>query len=143
MQTNVPGTLDILIVRKNGQVAGPYAVTTVKGGNGVIMGSYTRNFAVGAPIDAGIASSSPERRWPAPGYHWSPIADFRLAPGHRQQTGAPPRPDGPRRAFLAGRRPWRKSWLTPREDFRCASLGRSTAFCKHRAAGRGRPASDP
>ncbi len=52
VQTNVPGTLDILIVRKNGQVAGPYAVTTVKGGNGVIMGSYTRNFAVGAPIDA-------------------------------------------------------------------------------------------
>ncbi|WP_374621810.1 hypothetical protein [Devosia sp.] len=52
VQTNVPGTLDILIVRKNGQVAGPYAVTTVKGGNGVVIGSYTRNLVVGTPIDA-------------------------------------------------------------------------------------------
>lgn len=52
VQTNKPGKLDILLVRKGGNVAGPYAVTTVKGANGVIMGSYTQNLMINAPIDA-------------------------------------------------------------------------------------------
>ena len=52
VRTNKPGTIDILIVRKNGQVAGPYAVTTVKGANGVIMGSYTKPMNIVTPIDA-------------------------------------------------------------------------------------------
>ena len=52
VQTNKPGTLDILIVRKGGNVAGPYSVTTVKGANGIVMGSYTQNLMVAAPIDA-------------------------------------------------------------------------------------------
>lgn len=52
VQTNKPGTLDILIVRKGGAIAGPYSVTTVKGANGVIMGSYTKPMAIATPIDA-------------------------------------------------------------------------------------------
>ena len=52
IETNKPGTLDILIVRKNGNVAGPYAVTTTKGANGLVMGSYTQNLMVNAPIEA-------------------------------------------------------------------------------------------
>jgi hypothetical protein len=52
VQTNKPGTLDILLVKKGGAVAGPYSVTTVKGANGVIMGSYTRNLVINNPIDA-------------------------------------------------------------------------------------------
>lgn len=52
VQTNKPGTIDILLVRKGGNVAGPYAVTTVKGANGVIMGSYSRNLTIHNSIDA-------------------------------------------------------------------------------------------
>jgi hypothetical protein len=52
LQTNKPGTLDILLVKKGGAVAGPYSVTTVKGANGVIMGSYTQNLMINNPIDA-------------------------------------------------------------------------------------------
>ncbi len=42
VQTNKPGSLDILLVKKGGAVAGPYTVTTVKGANGVIMGNPPR-----------------------------------------------------------------------------------------------------
>jgi hypothetical protein len=52
VQTNKPGTLDILVVKKGGNVAGPFSVTTVKGANGIIMGSYTQNLMVANPIDA-------------------------------------------------------------------------------------------
>ena len=52
VQTNKPGSLDILLVKKGGAVAGPYTVTTVKGANGVIMGSYTQNLMVTNPVDA-------------------------------------------------------------------------------------------
>jgi len=52
VQTNKPGKLDIMLVRKGGNVAGPYSVTTTKGANGVIMGSYTQNLMVAQPIDA-------------------------------------------------------------------------------------------
>lgn len=51
VQTNKPGTLNILLVKKGGNVAGPYSVTTVKGANGVIMGSYTQNLVINNPID--------------------------------------------------------------------------------------------
>lgn len=52
VQTNKPGTIDILLVKKGGAVGGPYSVTTVKGANGVIMGSYTQNLVINNPIDA-------------------------------------------------------------------------------------------
>lgn len=52
VQTNKPGSLDIMLVKKGGAVAGPYTVTTVKGANGVIMGSYTQNLIVTNPVDA-------------------------------------------------------------------------------------------
>ncbi len=52
VETNKPGTLDILLVQKGGNVAGPYSVTTVKGANGLIMGSYTQNLMVTNPVDA-------------------------------------------------------------------------------------------
>jgi len=52
IQTNKPGTLQILLVRKGGAVAGPYSVTTVKGANGVIMGSYSKPMNIVGPIDA-------------------------------------------------------------------------------------------
>lgn len=52
VQTNKPGTIDILLVKKSGAVGGPYSVTTVKGANGVIMGSYTQNLVINNPIDA-------------------------------------------------------------------------------------------
>ncbi len=52
VQTNRPGKIDILIVRKNGAVAGPYAVTTVKGANGVTLGSYSQVLNVAQPINA-------------------------------------------------------------------------------------------
>lgn len=52
VRTNKPGTVPILIVRKGGQVSGPYNVTTVKGANGVIMGSYSKPMNIVTPIDA-------------------------------------------------------------------------------------------
>jgi len=52
VQSNKPGTINIMIVRKGGNVAGPYAIKTVKGANGIIMGSYSQNLAIASPIDA-------------------------------------------------------------------------------------------
>lgn len=52
VQSNKPGTINIMLVRKGGNVAGPYAVTTVKGADGIIMGNYTQHLAINAPIDA-------------------------------------------------------------------------------------------
>lgn len=52
VRTNKPGTVNILIVRKNGSVAGPFSVTTVKGANGIVMGSYSQNIPVATAIDA-------------------------------------------------------------------------------------------
>jgi len=52
VQSNKPGTINILIVRKGGNVAGPYAVKTVKGANGVVMGSFTQNLQIINAIDA-------------------------------------------------------------------------------------------
>lgn len=52
VQSNKPGTINIMIVRKGGNVAGPYAVNTVKGANGIVMGSFTQNLAIVNPVDA-------------------------------------------------------------------------------------------
>lgn len=52
VETNKPGTINILLVKKGGAVGGPYAVTTVKGANGVVMGSYTQNLVINNPVDA-------------------------------------------------------------------------------------------
>lgn len=52
IQTNKPGTLQIMLVRKNGGVTGPFSVTTKKGANGVIMGSYSKPMNIVASIDA-------------------------------------------------------------------------------------------
>ncbi len=52
VQSNKPGTINIMIVKKGGNVAGPYAVTTVKGANGIVMGSFTQNLAIVTPVDA-------------------------------------------------------------------------------------------
>lgn len=52
VESNKPGTISIMIVRKGGNVAGPYAVSTVKGANGIVMGSYTQNLPINTPIDA-------------------------------------------------------------------------------------------
>jgi hypothetical protein len=52
VQTNKPGKIDILLVRKGGDVYGPYPVTTVKGANGVILGSYTQALNVADAVDA-------------------------------------------------------------------------------------------
>lgn len=52
VQTNKPGTVDILLVRKGGNVTGPFAVTTVKGASGVVMGSYSKQLNIVTPIDA-------------------------------------------------------------------------------------------
>lgn len=52
VETNKPGTINILVVKKGGAVAGPYSVTTVKGANGIVMGSYTQNLVINNPVDA-------------------------------------------------------------------------------------------
>jgi hypothetical protein len=52
VQSNKPGTINIMIVKQGGNVAGPYAVNTVKGANGIIMGSYTQNLIINNPVDA-------------------------------------------------------------------------------------------
>jgi hypothetical protein len=52
VQTNKPGKVDILLVRKGGNVYGPYPVTTVKGANGVILGSYTQALNIVNSVDA-------------------------------------------------------------------------------------------
>lgn len=52
VETNKPGTINILLVKKGGAVAGPYPVTTVKGANGIVMGSYTQHLVIDNPIDA-------------------------------------------------------------------------------------------
>ncbi len=52
VQTNKPGKVDILLVRKGGDVYGPYPVNTVKGANGVILGSYTQALNIVNSVDA-------------------------------------------------------------------------------------------
>ena len=52
VQSNKPGTINIMIVKQGGSVAGPYAVNTVKGANGIVMGSYTQNLIITNPVDA-------------------------------------------------------------------------------------------
>ncbi|HEV7275565.1 MAG TPA: hypothetical protein VGN80_04700 [Devosiaceae bacterium] len=52
VHTNKPGTLDILLVRKGGQVAGPFAVTTSEGAAGAVIGSYSQAMQIVHPIDA-------------------------------------------------------------------------------------------
>lgn len=50
--SNKPGSIPILIVRKNGGVSGPYNVETVKGANGLSMGVYSDDMTIINPIDA-------------------------------------------------------------------------------------------
>ena len=50
--TNKPGTLEYMIVRKGGQVTGPFQVQSKTGANGLHMASFTRSFQVHHKIDA-------------------------------------------------------------------------------------------
>ena len=50
--TNKPGTLEYMIVRKGGQVSGPFQVQSKTGANGLHMASFSRNFQVHHKIDA-------------------------------------------------------------------------------------------
>ncbi len=50
--TNKPGTVNIMIVEKGGDVAGPYAVTTVSGSGNTVLGSYKQNLMINHPIDS-------------------------------------------------------------------------------------------
>lgn len=50
--SNKPGTIPVLIVRKNGGVEGPIQVETTKGANGLSMGSISDTFNIINPIDA-------------------------------------------------------------------------------------------
>jgi hypothetical protein len=50
--TNKPGTVNIMIVEKGGDVAGPYQVTTVSGSGGTVLGSYKQNLMIQNPIDS-------------------------------------------------------------------------------------------
>lgn len=50
--TNKPGTLEYMIVRKSGQVTGPFQIQSKTGGNGLHMASFSRNFQVHHKIDA-------------------------------------------------------------------------------------------
>lgn len=52
VQTNHAGTVNILIVKKGGNVAGPYAIETTQGSGGVFMGSYAQKLTILNPIDA-------------------------------------------------------------------------------------------
>ncbi len=70
VQTNKPGTIDILLVKKGGNVAGPYSVTTVKGANGIVMGSYTQNLMVTNPIDAEYRVVAVESKLAS---NWAPL----------------------------------------------------------------------
>lgn len=49
--TNKPGTVQIMLVRGDGQVTGPYPVTTVAGSGGVVVGSYKTKKKIIKPID--------------------------------------------------------------------------------------------
>ncbi len=50
--TNKPGTVNIMIVEKGGDVAGPYQVTTVSGSGSTVLGSYKQNLMISQPIDS-------------------------------------------------------------------------------------------
>lgn len=50
--TNKPGIIPILIVRQGGAVEGPYNVETVKGANGLNMGTWSDDLNIVNPIDA-------------------------------------------------------------------------------------------
>jgi hypothetical protein len=49
--SNKPGTIDILLVNKNGGVFGPYPVKTVEGAGGVVMGTLNTGFMIDAPTE--------------------------------------------------------------------------------------------
>ena len=65
--TNKPGTINIMLVNKNGGVYGPYPVKTAKGAGGVVMGSLNTGFAIDAPTDTKyrivIANSDVVSNW--------------------------------------------------------------------------------
>jgi hypothetical protein len=65
--SNKPGTANVMLVNKKGGVYGPYAVQTVKGANGVTMGSFSTGFMIDAPTDTAyrivIAGSSVTSNW--------------------------------------------------------------------------------
>ena len=50
--TNKPGTLQYMIVRKGGNVSGPFTIESKTGANGLHMASFTRNFNVHHKIDS-------------------------------------------------------------------------------------------
>lgn len=50
--SNKPGTIPVLIVRKNGGIEGPIQVETKKGANGLSMGTFSDTFNIINPIDA-------------------------------------------------------------------------------------------
>lgn len=50
--SNKPGTIPVLIVRKDGGIEGPIQVETKKGANGLSMGTFSDDFSIINPIDA-------------------------------------------------------------------------------------------
>ena len=69
--TNTPGTVNILLVRKSGEVYGPYPVTTTEGSGGVVLGSYTQAMMIHHPTNAEyrvVVAGSPV------GSNWVPLA---------------------------------------------------------------------
>jgi hypothetical protein len=65
--SNVPGTFNVMLVRKDGQVKGPYAVTTVNGSGGVVLGEHTIKGKVTVPTDTkyrvAVAGSNVGSNW--------------------------------------------------------------------------------
>ncbi len=49
--SNKPSTFPILVVASNGTVLGPFMVETVKGNNGVTMGTWSDTMLVGSSLD--------------------------------------------------------------------------------------------
>lgn len=50
--TNKPGTVSIMIVKNDGTATGPHKIETVKGANGLSMGTWSQDLNVIAPINA-------------------------------------------------------------------------------------------
>jgi hypothetical protein len=50
--SNKPGTIPVLVVRKNGTVSGPHMVETKKGANNKSMGVWSQDLNIITPIEA-------------------------------------------------------------------------------------------
>lgn len=65
--SNVPGTFNVMLVREDGQVKGPYSVTTVNGSGGVVLGEHIIKGKVFKPTDTkyrvAVANSNVGSNW--------------------------------------------------------------------------------